>query len=70
MNIIRAINKRRREERIKKQIKKLKKELARKRERDREAKRRLGRIPMAPPTQTHKDKSKYSRKKKHREVEK
>jgi len=33
----------------------------------RKEKRKIGRIPVAPPTQEHKDKSKYSRKKKHKE---
>ena len=38
-----------------------------KRKKEMESKKRLGRIPVAPPTQEHKDKSKYSRKKKHKE---
>ena len=38
-----------------------------KHKKEKNAKRRLGRIPVAPPTQAHKDESKYSRKKKHKE---
>ena len=38
----------------------------RKQKKEKEAKSRIGRIPVAPPTQEHKDKSKYSRKKKHK----
>ena len=36
-------------------------------EKIRKEKKKIGRIPVAPPTQEHKDKSKYSRKKKHKE---
>ena len=38
-----------------------------KQKKEMESKKRLGRIPLAPPIQEHKDKSKYSRKKKHKE---
>ena len=38
-----------------------------KRKKEIESKKRIGRIPVAPPTQKHEDKSKYSRKKKHKD---